>query len=428
MKKAPTQAVILAAGESSRFLPFSESGHKSLIVVSGKTIIEHLADGLIKNGVSKIIIIHAPGERGKFEKALQSYKFKITYLTQAKPLGTGNALKLAAPLIKGWFLLINGDHYQSPNHISRIIAKYKYPDKRIRLMTQETERPWEYAIVERKNKNSQDIFNIVEKPAKGKEPSKLRTVGLYLLNLKFIEYIKQEPEHPYSLINAFNKQIEKNGGITVEAAEKTSSIKYAFDLLDAVTDITNNQNKKISKRARIAKNATVKGNVVIEDDAEIMENAVIHGPVYIGRNCVIGNNVVIRKNSVIEDGAMIGTNTEVKHSLIGRGTHIHSGYIGDSVIGENCRIAAGLITGNRRIDRENIKFAVKNNIVDSGKTYLGAIIGNGTKTGIYASTMPGTIIGSDCIIGANTEVKGTIPSESLVYTKQKAIVKKKNGK
>ncbi len=153
---------------------------------------------------------------------------------------------------------------------------------------------------------------------------------------------------------------------------------------------------------------------------------------------MIGNNAVIRPNSVIENDVHLGTFTEIKASVIGRGTHIHSGYIGDSVIGENCRIGAGFVTANRRTDRGPIKFTllnfpnknlggltIKDKIVDSGKSYLGCIIGHGTKIGIKSSTMPGTIIGNNCIIGSNTEIKGAIPSNSLVYTKRTNIVKKR---
>lgn len=400
------QAVILAAGESSRFWPFSDNGHKSLFKIAGKTIIEHLVDGLIKNGVKEIIIIHAPGEREKFKKTFHNSKAKIHYTAQEKPLGTGNALKLVAKQINGPFLLVNGDHYQSKEHISKIVSGYK--NDKIIFLTQKTDRPWEYAIIEKKNKNSKEILNIIEKPAKGKETSNLRTVGLYLLNPKFISYLMKEPEHPYSLINAFKKYIKDIGAIAESADQQTSSIKYPFDLLNVIIDITNNQKRKI----------------VIGEGTEIKENVVIYGPVYIGKNCFIGANTVIRPNTVIEDNVQIGVGAEIKRSYLGEGTHIHSGYVGDSIIGENCRIGAGFMTANRRLDRKNIKFEVKNKKIDSLKSYLGCVIGANTKIGVRASTMPGTIIGSNCVVGSNTEVKGAVPSGSLVYAKYKMIIKK----
>jgi N-acetylglucosamine-1-phosphate uridyltransferase (contains nucleotidyltransferase and I-patch acetyltransferase domains) len=100
-------------------------------------------------------------------------------------------------------------------------------------------------------------------------------------------------------------------------------------------------------------------------------------------------------------------------------THIHSGFIGDSVIGKDCRIGAAFITGNRRIDRKTIKITVKSEEYDTGLTHLGVVMGNNVKTGINTSIMPGTIIGNNSIIGSNTEVNGKIESNKLVYSKKK---------
>lgn len=105
------------------------------------------------------------------------------------------------------------------------------------------------------------------------------------------------------------------------------------------------------------------------------------------------------------------------------GTHIHSGFIGDSVVGESCRFGANLITANKRIDRKSIHITIGDKEVDTGLVSFGAIIGNNVRTGVNCSILPGSIIGNDCIIGANTEVKGTIKSGILIYNKSKVIQK-----
>src|SRR3989344_7371489 len=101
-------AIILAAGESSRFYPFNNI-HKSMVKILGKPILEHTIIGLKKEGIKEIIIVIGGssttikdyfGDGGKFGVS-------IDYVVQKKPLGMGNALLLAEKKIKGDFLLLS---------------------------------------------------------------------------------------------------------------------------------------------------------------------------------------------------------------------------------------------------------------------------------------------------------------------------------
>ena len=373
-------------------------------------MVKRTVENLLANGIDEIILIHSPGEREKFERELSGLPIKIEYVPQNEPKGTGDAIKLALEFINSDFLALNSAHEDSEESLRALIAG---DTDKLKLLVSESTRPWEYAVVE---SIGEDIKRLVEKPARGSEPSNLRTVGLYFLPEKFKEYIKRAPEGPHSLIEAFNLYTQDLGAKAVKIEQEPASIKYAFDLIDAITQFTNKQTRDFCPRAKISDKASINGAVVVGEGTEIMENAVVHGPAYIGKNCRIGNNVVIRENTVIEDGVVLGVNTEVKRSYIGSRTHIHSGYVGDSVIGEDCRIGAGFITANRRLDRGNIKFLINGELVDSGKTYLGCVVGHDTKIGINASTMPGAIIGSNCIVGSGTEVSGAVESNTKIYT------------
>ena len=49
------QILILAAGESSRFWPFSEICHKSLLKIGNKTLLEQTIDGVKGNEIILVI-------------------------------------------------------------------------------------------------------------------------------------------------------------------------------------------------------------------------------------------------------------------------------------------------------------------------------------------------------------------------------------
>jgi bifunctional UDP-N-acetylglucosamine pyrophosphorylase/glucosamine-1-phosphate N-acetyltransferase len=185
--------------------------------------------------------------------------------------------------------------------------------------------------------------------------------------------------------------------------------------------------KYISPTADIASSAQLIGEVYVDENAKIMENAVVKGPCYIGKNVLIGNNAVLRNGVDVEENSVIGANMEIKNTLLMEDSKTHSGFIGDSVIGVNCRIAAGFHTANVRLDRETVKVIVNGQKIDTGLKSLGIMVGNGARIGLKSSAMPGIIVGKNVSIGSGTSVMGNVGDNTKYYTKFQEVVIKKNG-
>ncbi|MEM5868903.1 MAG: DapH/DapD/GlmU-related protein [Candidatus Aenigmatarchaeota archaeon] len=164
----------------------------------------------------------------------------------------------------------------------------------------------------------------------------------------------------------------------------------------------------------MCENVHIEGNVFIGKNTKIYENATIRGPCYIGDNCIIGNNALIREYCIIENNCTIGANSELARSILQEQVSIHSGFVGDSIIGRNTSIGAGIITANKRLDRNEIYAIVKGEKVNTKLTSLGAIIGENVKIGIRASIMPGAMIGNNAIIGPNSLIKGVIKDNEVI--------------
>ena len=84
--------------------------------------------------------------------------------------------------------------------------------------------------------------------------------------------------------------------------------------------------------------------------------------------------------------------------------------MGDSIIGEECNLGAGIKIANLKLRNGNVRI----NDMDMGLRKLGAIIGDGVKTGINASINVGTLIGNDTLIGPGVLVSGVINPRSVV--------------
>jgi len=115
---------------------------------------------------------------------------------------------------------------------------------------------------------------------------------------------------------------------------------------------------------------------------------------------------------------------EIKNSLVLENTTFHSGFIGDSVIGPNCKIGTSFNTTNVRLDRTNVSSFVGDKKTDTGLGSLGIIMGGSVVVGGNVSAMPGVIVGENVNIGPSTTVMKNIPSNTVYYTKFQEIVEK----
>lgn len=419
------QAVILAAGESSRCWPVN-NGHKSQINIMGEPLIYWTIKGLAKNGVKDIVLILGPNSslKERLTVVCQDLGIKLSYVIQDKPLGTGNAIFQAKRLIKEPFFICWPYKVSSKEIAGKILEKYEKEKPQAILVGAKTTTPWDYGIFKLENER---VLKIKEKPKPGEEPSDIKILGTYFLQPDFFDYYqKLSRHHPHDFIDALNLYIKEKETKLIVLDKEPPALKYCWEFLKMLQVILESEEFKnyISPSASIGKNVVINGKVYIGDNAVIGDNTVISGLCFIGDNCQIGANNVFRGLVNLEKDVVTGALTEIKNSLIQKGTHLHSGYFGDSIIGENCRFGAGFITANRRIDRGNIQSTVKGKRIDTGLTHLGAIVGDNACFGIHTGTMPGVLIGSGCLIGPGTLVFENIEDNKTLYTKFKKVIKK----
>ena len=180
----------------------------------------------------------------------------------------------------------------------------------------------------------------------------------------------------------------------------------------------------IASSAQIASNVVMKGSVYIGENTIIKEGTILEGPVYIGDNCKIGYHNVFRGPVNVEEGLATTSFTEIKNSIMQQDVHMASGFFGNSIAGQSCRFGAGFITGNRRLDRENVTVKLNGQKVETGFPRFGIAVGDNSAFGIHSGTMPGVLIGSNCKIGPATHVFENLQDHTTFYAKFDQINKK----
>ena len=414
------QAVILAAGESSRFWPLNQR-HKSLLKIMGRPLIWYTIENLKWVGTDDLVIIQGP--KRDVEEELKNYNLGLNthYVIQETPKGMGDAIFQAKDFLKEQFFVSNAERIDGGRYAEFLFGKQKSSGVNLVLFGIQTDKPWLFGIADL---DGDKVKNIIEKPKKGKEPSGIRVIGTYLLPKNFLDYYKRVSEHQYAFEDALSLYMKEKDVRIVITQMEIPSLKYTWDLFRANKLLMDKfLRTEIKKSAKIAKNVTIEGNVYIGENTKIYENAVIRGPVYIGDNCIIGNNSLIREYTNLENNCLIGAFAEATRSIFQEDCHTHSGYFGDSIFGRGCRLGAGTIIANVRIDRGEIKSVVRGEKIGTGLDSSGCIMGENSKTGINSSLMPGMLIGSNVTIGPNSVVFENIEDNTIFYTEFKGIKK-----
>jgi len=140
--------------------------------------------------------------------------------------------------------------------------------------------------------------------------------------------------------------------------------------------------------------ASLSGCVRLAKGSRILPGSVIEGPVIIGPNTQIGPNAFIRGATSIGANCFVGNGAEVKNSIIYNNTYIsRQCYVGDSIIGTHVTLGAGTCTENHRHDGRHHLSMIQGKAVDTGRLKLGAILGDGVRTGVNTSIEAGVKIG-----------------------------------
>lgn len=393
------QAVILAAGKSTRTYPLTVHRPKVLLKVANKTLLEHnleqlsgmVDEAILIVGFKKEMIVEAIGHRYA--------DVEIRYVEQKEQLGTGHALLQARDFIQDRFLMLAGDDLYSMKDIKKLL-QHKYA-----ALTKQVADPSRFGVFIAEGKKA---IGIVEKPKEF--VSDRANTSCYVFHKDIfpcLETLKRSERGELELTDAI-REIAVNDDFFIENIEDFwLPIGYPWSLLEANAHFLKNIRQEI--KGTIEDNVTIKGNLMLGEGSEVRSGSYFEGNVMIGRNCKIGPNAYIRGFTAVGDDCRIGP-AEVTNSIFSDGCRCdHSAYVGDSVLGEKAHLGAHTVTANLRHDGKNPKSMVKGALIDTGRRKLGAILGDGTNTGIgtlfypgrkmwpFTYTKPGEIVSKDIV-------------------------------
>ncbi len=169
--------------------------------------------------------------------------------------------------------------------------------------------------------------------------------------------------------------------------------------------------------------------VVIGEGTVVEPGAFIQGPAIIGKNCQIRHGAYIRGDVIIGSDCIVGHASELKNAIMFDNSQCpHLAYVGDSILGRGVNLGAGTKLSNLEVTsikdkvtgkRPSIIVKINGVAYDTGMSKLGAIIGDGTKTGCNVVTNPACLIGRNTLVYPNVSLrKGYHPPDRIIKLEQ----------
>jgi UDP-N-acetylglucosamine diphosphorylase/glucosamine-1-phosphate N-acetyltransferase len=440
MTNKTLSAVILAAGKGTRM--YSDLP-KVLHCVAGKPMVKHVIDTATALGAENVHLIYGHGGELMRERLANE---KVNWVFQNEQLGTAHAVQQAAPFFKDDenIVVLYGDApLISVETLEKLIAAK--PENGIALLTVNLDNPTGYGRILRENGN---VVAIVEQKDANAEQLKIQEVNTGVMvsdGANFKKWLARVDNHNAQgeyyltdLIALANQDgcqvmaVQAGDAIEVEGAnnrlqlaalERYYQHKQAqhlllagvtlldparFDLrgtlehgkdVEIDTNVILEGNVRLGNRVKIGAGCVLK-NVTLGDDVEVKPYSVLEDAV-IGEKAAIGPFSRLRPGTELAAQTHVGNFVEIKKSIVGKGSKVnHLTYIGDTEIGADCNIGAGVITCN--YDGAN-KF----------KTLIGDNVFVGSDTQLVAPV----IVEDGATIGAGSTITQNIAKDELVITR-----------
>jgi NDP-sugar pyrophosphorylase family protein len=196
--------------------------------------------------------------------------------------------------------------------------------------------------------------------------------------------------------------------------ELFNGCQHVWEALPKIGDFTKTHLQP-GNHGKITGSPFVVADVFIGEGTVIENGATIKGPAIIGKNCEIRSGAYVRGNVIVGDGCVLGNTSEFKNAVLFNGAQVpHFSYVGDSILGYQAHLGAGVILSNLKSTKGNVVVDGQ----DTGLRKFGAIVGDHADIGCNCVLNPGSMIGRNSILYPNILWRGVCPADSIVKLRQ----------
>lgn len=439
--------LILAAGQGTRM---KSAMPKVLHQIAGKPMLAHVIETAQQLQPAEIVVVYGHGG-GQVKQQLCTYD--VRWALQEQQLGTGHAVMQGLPLLRGVdrVLVLYGDvplirldtlqrllEASIETSIGMLTVRVKEPYGYGRIVRDEFDRI--VRIVEHKDASADELT--IDEINAGIMTMDCPELTAWLENLN-----NDNVQNEYYLTDVIDMAVSDghvvasvqphspeevegvNDRVQLARMERCMQQRLATALMLQGATLMDPQRVDIRGSVRAAEDVTVDANVVLQGEVEIGRGTIIGANTHL-INCTVGENVVILQNCVIEDAEIgsgckigpfarirpgtvlsddchIGNFVELKNTQVDRRSKInHLSYVGDTTVGRDVNVGAGVITCN--YDGAN-----------KHRTVIGDDVFLGSDTQLIAPVT----VASGATIGAGSTITRDAPADQLTLSRSKQVSK-----
>jgi mannose-1-phosphate guanylyltransferase len=327
------KAFILAAGKGTRLRPFTDALPKPLIPVLNRPVMANIMSLCKEHGFTDFIAnLCYKGEQ--IEQAFgdgSSSGVNLQYSWEEQLLGTAGGVGRQADFLRdGTFVIVSGDVVTDID-LSQMLAFHRSRGALITMAVKEVDDPSRFGIVV--TEETGRILSFQEKPAPGKEKSRLANTGIYILEPEVLDYIPAGEVFDFGH-DLFPKLLAMAAPIYAMRTDAYwSDVGTLPQYLSTHWDLL--EQPGFYKKDRIGRNTIIEPGAVVSDQA------------LIGDNCYIHAGAVITGLSCISDRMVLTADARVANSVIwsmGQDSYTVSGTVVCSIVGADQCVEVDLLS------------------------------------------------------------------------------------
>jgi len=406
MTNKALSVVILAAGKGTRM--YSDLP-KVLHKVAGKPMVKHVIDTANQLGAENVHLIYGHGGELMRERLANE---SVNWVFQAEQLGTGHAMQQAMPFFRDDenILMVYGDGPMiTPETLQKLIdAK---PENGIAVLTVVLDNPTGYGRIVRENGK---VVGIVEQKDATPEQLKIQEINTGVLvsdGASFKKWLARldnnNAQGEFYITDVIGLAHQDGCPIVAVQATDFMEVEGVNNRLQLAKMERYYQRKQAEKLLLAGvmlldpERFDLRGTLEHGKDVEIDVNVTVLEDATIGEKAAIGPFSRLRPGAELAAETHVGNFVEIKKSTVGKGSKVnHLTYVGDTEIGENCNIGAGVITCNY-----------------DGANKFKTIIGNNVFVGSDTQLVAPVTVADGATIGAGSTITQNIEKDELVITR-----------
>lgn len=161
----------------------------------------------------------------------------------------------------------------------------------------------------------------------------------------------------------------------------------------------------------------VQPEVWVHKTANVFPSAYLGSPCIVGANTEVRHCAFVRGSAIIGENCVVGNSVELKNVILFDNVQTpHYNYVGDSILGYKSHMGAGSITSNVKSDKSLVVIKNGDEVVETGRKKVGAMLGDFVEVGCNSVMNPGTVIGRNSNVYPVSSVRGVVPANSIVKT------------